>query len=131
MRYFLPFLRLLAAGIMLQTLYFKFSGAPESIYIFAKIGIEPWGRYFTGSSELVACILLLVPATQVMGALMGLGLMTGAIASHFLFLGIDVQGDGGLLFILVSVTWLASGLILWFNRMEIRNLIEKVRKHGI
>src|ERR1700751_1771080 len=91
-------LRLVAAVILLQTLFFKFTGAPESIFIFSKLGIEPWGRWFAGLSELTASILLLVPVTQILGALLAAGVMCGAIASHFLVLGIVVQDDGGLLF---------------------------------
>jgi uncharacterized membrane protein YphA (DoxX/SURF4 family) len=72
-------LRLLAAVILLQTLYFKFSAAPESIYIFSKLGMEPWGRIGTGVLELIAGILLLIPATTVFGALLATGLMAGAI----------------------------------------------------
>lgn len=91
-------LRILAAGILLQTLYFKFTGAPESIYIFETLGIEPFGRYGSGVAELIAAILLLIPRTVPLGALLGLGVMAGAIMSHLGPLGIDVQGDGGLLF---------------------------------
>src|SRR5437868_1367625 len=68
-------LRLLAAAIMLQTLFFKFSGAEESIYIFSKLGMEPWGRIGTGVMELIASILILIPRTTGIGAIIGIGLM--------------------------------------------------------
>jgi putative oxidoreductase len=101
-------LRILAAFIMLQTLYFKFSGAPESLYIFSTIGMEPWGRYLVGSMELVASVLLLIPKIYWLGGLLGMGLMAGALFFHFAFLGIEVQGDGGLLFAYAVTVFLAS-----------------------
>ncbi|WOK05865.1 DoxX family membrane protein [Imperialibacter roseus] len=101
-------LRIVAAIIMLQTLYFKFSGAPESIYIFSTIGMEPWGRYMVGCMELVASVLLLIPKIYWLGGLLGMGLMAGALFFHFAFLGIEVQGDGGLLFAYAVIVFLAS-----------------------
>ena len=92
--------RLTAAVILLQTLFFKFTGAPESVYIFTKVGMEPWGRYGSGVVELIAGILLLSRCHCWLGALLALGVMGGAIMSHLTVLGIVVQGDGGLLFAL-------------------------------
>lgn len=89
--------RIVAAVIMLQTLYFKFTGAPESIYIFTTVGMEPWGRIGVGVMELIASLLILVPVTSWMGAGIALGLMLGAMGMHFTVLGIEVQGDGGYL----------------------------------
>ncbi|MCF8238937.1 MAG: DoxX family protein [Saprospiraceae bacterium] len=93
-------LRILAAVILLQTLFFKFTGSPESIYIFETLGVEPVGRYIAGIAELVSAILLLIPRTVALGAFGGVMVMAGAIFSHLGPLGIEVQGDGGLLFIL-------------------------------
>lgn len=118
-------LRIIAAAILLQTLYFKFTGASESKFIFSSLGIEPWGRYFAGFSELVASLLLLIPATQVLGALMALGIMAGAILSHIFILGVVVQNDGGLLFGLACVVSICAGLILYFRREDITKLAEK------
>ena len=87
-------LRLIAAIILLQTLYFKFTGQPESVELFTKLGVEPWGRIGTGVIELIASILLLLPATVIFGAIMGLGLMAGAILSHLLVIGIESNKDG-------------------------------------
>jgi len=101
-------LRLVAAVILLQTLYFKFSAAPESIYIFSKLGMEPWGRIGTGVLELIAGILLLIPATTVFGALLATGLMSGAIFFHITKLGIIVQDDGGQLFIYALLVFVSS-----------------------
>jgi uncharacterized membrane protein YphA (DoxX/SURF4 family) len=118
-------LRLLAALILLQTLYFKFSAAPESIYIFSKLGMEPWGRIGTGILELIAGILLLIPATTVFGALLAIGLMAGAIFFHLTKLGISVQNDGGQLFIyalLVFVSCIALVIIYRNNLPVIKNI---------
>src|SRR4051812_49421600 len=92
--------RFVAAVILLQTLFFKFTGAPESIYIFTKVGLEPAGRYGTGVVELIAAVLLLFQCHAWLGALLAAGVMSGAIASHLTVLGIVVQNDGGLLFCL-------------------------------
>lgn len=104
-------LRLVAAVILLQTLFFKFSAAPESVYIFSKLGMEPWGRIGTGILELITGILLLIPATTVFGALIASALMVGAIFFHITKLGISVQDDGGQLFI-YNLLVLASSIVL-------------------
>ena len=100
--------QLVAAAILGQTLFFKFTGAEESKYIFSRLGVEPWGRIGTGVLELIAVFLLLTPRTAVYGAVLALGLMGGAIMTHLTKLGIEVQGDGGLLFILAVVVLLAA-----------------------
>src|SRR3954451_23286309 len=109
-------LRIVAAIILLQTLFFKFTGAAESVYIFSTLGVEPWGRIGSGVVELIAAILLLVPATTTVGAALALGVITGAILSHLTVLGIEVQGDGGLLFGLAITVFVASGVILLLRR---------------
>jgi hypothetical protein len=103
--------QLTAAAILGQTLFFKFTGAPESRYIFSTLGIEPWGRIGTGVAELIAVGLLLYPKTSVLGAVLAVGLMGGAIMSHLTRLGIEVQGDHGLLFKL-AVTVLVTSLVV-------------------
>ncbi|MEL7369737.1 MAG: DoxX family protein [Myxococcota bacterium] len=110
-------LRLLAAGILLQTLFFKFTGAAESVYIFSTIGAEPGGRLLSGVVELLAAILLLIPATQVYGAGLASMVMLGALSTHLLFLGIEVQGDGGALFALAWITLLCSLGTIWIARV--------------
>jgi hypothetical protein len=112
-------LQLAAAGILLQTLFFKFTGAEESVYIFTTLGIEPWGRIGTGILELIASVLLLVPATASLGAAMALGMMTGAILSHATVLGIDVKGDGGLLFSLALIVFACSAIVLTIRRAQV------------
>jgi hypothetical protein len=111
---------------MLQTLYFKFSGAPESIYIFSQIGIEPWGRIGTGVAELIASVLLLIPATIAIGALLSIGIMLGAIVTHLFILGIEVQGDGGQLFLYAMVVFIASVVLLVMYRQQLFSLLKKV-----
>ena len=111
--------RLIAAGILLQTLYFKFTGAPESIYIFTTLGAEPWGRIGSGVMELIASALLFVPGWTWLGAGLALGLMGGAILSHLTQLGIVVQDDGGLLFSLAMVTAMCSAVVLFLHRRAI------------
>src|SRR5207244_5583721 len=88
--------RVAAAVILLQTLFFKFTAAPESVYIFTKVGLEPYGRIGSGVAELIAAILILIPATTWLGAGLALAVMFGAIFSHPTVLGIQVIGDGGL-----------------------------------
>jgi len=111
--------RLTAAIILLQTLFFKFTGAPESVYIFTKVGMEPWGRYGSGVAELIAAILLLSSCHCWLGALLALGVMGGAIMSHLTVLGIVVQDDGGLLFALAVTVAICSLITLILHRRQI------------
>ena len=112
-------LQIIAAVILAQTLFFKFTGAEESKYIFTTLGVEPWGRVASGCAELLAVVLLLTPRTVTLGALFSLGVMTGAIGSHLTKLGIVVKDDGGLLFGLVVTVFLCSGIILVIRRRQI------------
>ncbi|HEV8183804.1 MAG TPA: DoxX family protein [Candidatus Angelobacter sp.] len=112
-------LRLAAAGILLQTLFFKFTAAPESVYIFTKVGAEPWGRIGSGVIELIAAVLILVPRTTWLGALVALGVMAGAIVSHLTLLGIEVQGDKGLLFALALLVFFSSAALLLIFRRDV------------
>ncbi len=112
-------LRIVAAVILLQTLFFKFTGAPESVYIFTKVGAEPWGRIGSGVVELVAAVMLLVPAAAWIGAGLAMGVMAGAILSHLTVLGIEVQGDGGLLFGLALLVFAASAVVLYLHRAQL------------
>jgi putative oxidoreductase len=112
-------LQLIAAVILLQTLFFKFTAAPESVYIFKTLGLEPWGRIGTGIVELIASVLLLMPRTVTIGALMALGVISGAIFSHLTKLGIVVMNDGGLLFGLALAVFGCSAMVLYLRRAEI------------
>lgn len=111
--------QLVAAVILGQTLFFKFTGAPESRFIFTTLGAEPWGRLGTGALELVAVALLLYPRTPALGAVLALGLMSGAVLSHLTRLGIEVQGDGGLLFALALTTLAAAVVVAVLRRREL------------
>ena len=113
------FCRIVAAIILLQTLFFKFTGAAESKYIFTKVGLEPWGRYGSGVAELIAAILLLTPRFAWAGALLALSVISGAILSHLTILGIVVQDDGGLLFLLAVTVFLCSAFTIYLHRQEI------------
>ena len=120
-------LRIVAALIMLQTLFFKFSAAPESVYIFTKLGIEPWGRIGIGCIELVASILLLIPRFTFIGAFLTVGISAGAIFSHLTQLGIVVQDDGGELFILACILFVTSLALLVILRKKIFSLVQTIR----
>ncbi|MCI0691342.1 DoxX family protein [candidate division KSB1 bacterium] len=124
-------LRLIAAGILLQTLFFKFTGAEESKYIFSTLGVEPWGRIGSGVIELVAAILLLVPRTTTLGALIALATMSGAILSHLAFLGIEVKNDRGLLFGLAMAVFVVSLGVLYLHRFEIPIIGSKLRPQAV
>lgn len=112
-------LQILAAVILLQTLFFKFSGAAESVYIFSTLGAEPAGRIGSGIVELVAAVLLLVPATVAVGAVLAIGLMAGALVSHLTVLGIEIMGDGGLLFGLALTVLASAAVVLVCRRGEL------------
>lgn len=100
--------RIVAALIMLQTLYFKFTASPESVYIFSQVGMEPVGRIATGIAELLASVFILIPKTSLIGATLSLIIMIGALATHISILGIEVMNDGGQLFIYAIIVALAS-----------------------
>jgi hypothetical protein len=114
-------LRGIAAVILLQTLFFKFTGARESVYIFSTLGMEPWGRIGSGVAELIASVLLLIPSTVVYGALLSLGVISGAILSHLTKLGIALPAvdDHGELFALALVVFLCSLGTLYLHRAEV------------
>lgn len=112
-------LRLLAAAILGQTLWFKFTAAPESVAIFEALGAEPWGRLASGAVELLCVVLLLVPRTAALGGLLAAFTMLGALGAHLTELGVEVQGDGGLLFALAWIV-LACGLgVAWLHRARL------------
>ena len=119
-------LRIIAALILLQTLFFKFTAAEESVYIFSAIGMEPWGRIGTGVLELLSSVLILIPATTLYGSLLAIGLMTGAIFFHLTKLGISIQNDGGQLFIYaVVVLGCSVALVLITRQRQIELLSNK------
>lgn len=112
-------MQVIVALILFQTLFFKFTGAEESKYIFSTLGVEPWGRIGSGIVELIAVVLLLIPATASIGALLALGVISGAIFSHLTKLGIVVQDDGGLLFAMAVLVFILSAIVLFIRRGEL------------
>jgi uncharacterized membrane protein YphA (DoxX/SURF4 family) len=116
-------LRLTIAVILVQTLYFKFTASEESVYIFSSLGIEPYGRIGTGIAELITVILILIPRSSLFGAIMGFGIMAGAIFAHLFVLGIEVKNDGGTLFILALITFLCCITLVFKDRTKVMNLL--------
>jgi len=114
-------LRIAVAVILLQTLFFKFTGAKESVYIFTTLGAEPWGRIGSGVVELIASLLILVPRTAVFGAILALGTICGAIFAHLTKLGIRIPAvdDHGELFALAVLVFVGSLVILYLHRRQI------------
>jgi len=109
-------IRIVPAIIMLQTLIFKFTGAPESIALFTELGAEPYGRIGSGVIELVAVILLIIPNKSFYGAILGFGTMIGAILSHFFIIGINFNNDGSALFTLALITFACCAFVLFEER---------------
>ena len=129
MKKYLPLvLKLIAAFIMLQTLFFKFTGAQESIDLFTKLAGENEAamRIGTGVLELIASILLFVPKKTWLGAILTIGLMGGAIMGHLTKLGIEHNGDSGTLFICAVITLIAGTILLYLNRKDIPFIGEKL-----
>lgn len=112
-------LRLIIAIILIQTLRFKFTAHPDSVYIFEQVGLEPFGRIAIGIMELIAGILILIPKTVWAGAFLTLGLIGGAIMMHLTLLGIEINNDGGLLFITAVTTFILSAITLYYYRKDI------------
>lgn len=112
-------LRITVALILIQTLRFKFTAHPDSVYIFETVGMEPYGRIGIGILELIAGIFLLIPKIIWAGALLTLGLIGGAIMMHLTTLGIEVKNDSGTLFITAIVTFVLSGIILLIYKKDI------------
>lgn len=126
MKKYLPLaLRIIVAIILIQTLRFKFTAHPDSVYIFSQVGLEPIGRIGIGILEFIAGILLLIPKTVWAGATLTLGLIGGAIFMHLTKLGIEVNGDSGILFYTAIITFVLSGIILWLYRKDIPFLFKQ------
>ena len=118
----------IAAIILLQTLYFKFTAAPESVYIFSELGIEPYGRIGSGILELIIALLLLFKKSSLIGAILGLGVITGAIFSHIFVLGIEVQNDGGLLFGLALLVFILCLVTIFLQKDKLLSLLPRLKK---
>ena len=114
--------RIIVAVILFQTLFFKFTGAEESKYIFTTLmgpNLEAYGRIGSGIVELFAVVMLLAPSKAWLGAVVTLGTISGAIMGHLTMLGIVVKDDGGLLFGLAVTVFVLSAIILFIHRREL------------
>ena len=112
-------LRIVVAIILVQTLRYKFTAHPDSVYIFTRVGLEPYGRIGIGILELITAILILIPKTVWLGSLLSLGIILGAILIHLTGLGIEINGDGGFLFYQGILVFVLSFILLWMNRKSI------------
>lgn len=113
-------LRITVAIILIQTLRFKFTAHPDSVYIFKKVGLEPYGRIGIGVLELIAGILLLIPKTVWIGAMLTLGILFGATLMHLTILGVEINNDGGILFYTAITTFILAAIILYAYKKDIR-----------
>ena len=120
---FIWIIKLIAVIILVQTLFFKFTAAEESVYIFTKLGIEPFGRIGSGVVELIASVLILIPRTTLLGALLAIGTMMGALVSHLFVLGIEVQNDGGTLFTLAIITLICCLILVNHHKNKLPDLL--------
>jgi len=119
-------LRFIVAIILIQTLRFKFTAQPDSVYIFKTVGIEPYGRIAIGIIELIAGVLLLVPKTVWVGSLLTLGILGGAIIMHLTKIGIVVNNDNGVLFITALITFILSAILFYHHRKDVPIFGEKI-----
>ncbi|MCF8321980.1 MAG: DoxX family protein [Flavobacterium sp.] len=124
-------LRIIIAVIFLQTLYFKFTAHPDSVHIFQSLGIEPYGRIGLGIIELITSFLIFIPRTKIIGVFLSLGIISGAIFSHFLVIGTNVEGDGGKLFLLAIVVFLSAISLIILYKNEVISLINIVLRKKI
>jgi len=109
-------LRIIVALILIQTLRYKFTAHTDSVYIFTKVGLEPFGRIGIGILELISAILILISKTIWAGALLTFGIISGAVLMHLTQLGIEINNDGGTLFYMAITTLIFSAFILWNQR---------------
>lgn len=119
-------LKLTVSIILLQTLFFKFTAHPDSVHIFSELGVEPWGRVGLGIIELITAVLILVPRTSIVGMVISLGIITGAIFSHLLVLGVNVSNDGGALFTLAGIVFVASAAFLIMHKSEALSILKNM-----
>jgi hypothetical protein len=117
--------RYVSAIILAQTLFFKFTGAAESVYIFTAVGMEPWGRIGVGIAELVAAVFLVYKRFSWVGAGLSIGMMSGAIMMHLLIIGIEVMNDGGELFLLALTVLLLSSYVFYVQRTSWLPLLKR------
>lgn len=114
-------LKITIAVIMIQSLFFKFSGAQESIDLFTKLAgkREAFFRIGIGILELITSIILFVPQKTWLGASLSLGIMSGAVLSHLTILGVAHHNDGGALFFCALLALVSSSILLYLHRKEV------------
>lgn len=121
-------LKIALATILLQTLFFKFTASTESVYIFSKLNLEPYGRIGSGIIELFASFLLFFRRTKFYASLAVLGTMLAAIISHLAILGIEIMNDGGTLFLLACVCFFISSYLVFRYKNDFTNDFKQLNK---
>lgn len=121
-------MRITIAYLFLQTLQFKFTAHPESVYLFSKLGIEPYGRIATGVAELIAALLILINNTKILGAVLSFLIICGALGAHFLILGIKVNGESVLLFLYALIIFCFSIILIFINKKEILIMLKRTNR---
>ena len=125
MKYYLRrVMSVLAAIVLIHTLYFKSTKAPENVYIFSQLGMEPYGRFGTGIIELIIAGLLLYSVTSLLGAILAIAIISGTLFSHLFVLGIAVQNDGGLLFGLALIVFVSSSVSVFIQPEKLIKMIK-------
>jgi len=119
-------LRITIAGILLQTLYFKFTAHPDSVYIFSQLGVEPYGRIGLGIAEVISSILILLSRTKLLGTVLAFFIICGALMAHFLVIGIEIKGDGGGLLTLAFIVLVACIGLFFLHKNEFQKAISKL-----
>ncbi len=120
-------LRLVVAYVLLQTLFYKFTAHPDSVYIFTKLGVEPWGRIGLGVVELIVAFLVLIPRTKFIGMGLSFLIIVGALFSHILVIGLDIHGDGGGLFTLALIVLVSTILFFILNKEEFKTQLNTLK----
>ena len=126
-KYGLLALRIIIAVTLIQTLRFKLTAHPDSVYIFTKVGLEPIGRIGIGIIELIAGILLLINKRAWLGAAITIGVISGAVIMHLTSLGIEINNDGGILF-LTAVFILISSIVIFYTQRKSIPYINKKKE---
>ena len=108
-----------AAGMFLMVGFLKLSGSAQLVGLFEAIGLGQWLRYLTGTLEVVGAILLLIPRTSGLGALLLVGVMAGAVMTHVFIVG----GSPLMAIVLLVVT----GIVAWGRRQRTLNLLGQQR----
>lgn len=129
-KYVIFILQLIIAISHLQTLRFKFTAHPDSVYIFSQLNLEPYGRIGIGIFELIIAILILIPKTKIIAGMLSIAVITGAIVSHLGPLGVEVQNDNGILFYFALFVLASTLLFLWLQKEEVK-LMFTTLKHKL